>query len=337
MEFFAKEFGKAFIFKRIRPTIRSFFLKAGYDDVPYDLFGWLFYATLVMTYFAYIIFIYPRVSGKPPLTVLFTTFASWVAIQIFLIILIIIYLYFDLTIKIYVRTKEIEKILPDYLQVVSANLKGGLSFEKSLWTAIRPEFGVIAKEIIMVSKKVMTGNDLTEALVEFTNKYESPLLRRSFDLIVGEVESGGQIAYIVDKVIENIRKTKALKEEMSSQTLSYMIFIGVIVIFIAPGLFSLSYYLLSIMQSFSSKLSDANVQGLPINISSNAINTNDFRTFSILALISISFFSAMLVSIVEKGDIKGGLKYIPLFVISSMMFYLIFMLGLGQFFGSIKI
>ena len=49
MELFTKEFGKAFIFKKIRPKIRSFFLKAGYDDVPYGFFGWLFYVTLVMT------------------------------------------------------------------------------------------------------------------------------------------------------------------------------------------------------------------------------------------------------------------------------------------------
>ena len=39
METFTEEFGKAFIFKKIRPGIKSFFLKAGYDDVPYKFFG----------------------------------------------------------------------------------------------------------------------------------------------------------------------------------------------------------------------------------------------------------------------------------------------------------
>jgi len=335
METFTEEFGKAFIFKKIRPGIKSFFLKAGYDDVPYKFFGALFYITLVMTAVFYLVFVYPRLEGYLPASVLLITFVSWVVIQIAMITLVIVYLYFNLSIKIYKRTKDIEKILPDYLQVVSANLKGGLSFEKSLWSAIKPEFGVIAKEITMVSKKVMTGNDLAEALEEFTQKYDSPLLRRSFDLIIGEVDSGGEIALIVDKVIENIRKTKALKEEMSASTLTYMIFIGAIVILIAPGLFALSYHLLNIMAGFSSKLADVSFQGLPINISSKAINISDFRTFSVMALVSIALFSSMLLSIIEKGDIKGGLKYIPAFIIASIFFYVVFMFVLGIVFGNI--
>ena len=140
---------------------------------------------------------------------------------------------------------------------------------------------------------------------------------------------------IVDKVIENIRKTKALKEEMSASTLTYMIFIGAIVILIAPGLFALSYHLLNIMAGFSSKLADVSFQGLPINISSKAINISDFRTFSVMALVSIALFSSMLLSIIEKGDIKGGLKYIPAFIIASIFFYVVFMFVLGIVFGNI--
>jgi len=188
----------------------------------------------------------------------------------------------------------------------------------------------------MVSKKVMTGNDLTEALQEFIQKYDSPLLRRSFDLIIGEVDSGGEIAIIVDKVVENIRKTKALKEEMSASTLTYMIFIGAIVILIAPGLFALSYQLLKVMSGFGSRLADANMQNLPIHISGHAINIGDFRTFSILAILMISLFSSMLISIIEKGDIKGGVKYIPAFMISSMFFYFVFMAVLGTLFGGLS-
>ena len=239
------EFGKAFIFKRIRPGIRRFFLKAGYDDVPYSFFGWLFFITAAITALAYIIVFYPIISAYQTGSIFVITFLSWILVQGALITLAIIYLYFDLNIRIYRRTKELEKILPDYLQMVSANLKGGMSFEKSLWNAIKPEFGIISKEISIVYKKVMTGNDLTEALREFTEKYDSPILRRSFDLIISEVETGGKVSHIVDKVIENINKTKQLAQEMSAATLSYIIFIGAIVIVIAPALFALSYQLLT--------------------------------------------------------------------------------------------
>jgi archaeal flagellar protein FlaJ len=336
MAFFAEEFGKAFIFKSIRPKIRSFMMKAGYDDVPYENFGFFFYASLLITYLVYILSIYPRINaittGSSSMSVLLITFISWVLIQLIIIIVMVTYIYLDLNIKIYKRTKEIEKILPDYLQLVSSNLRGGLSFEKAVWAAIRPEFGVISKEITMVYKKVMTGNDLADALREFTNKYESPLLRRSFDLIIGEVESGGEIALIVDKVIENIRKTKALKEEMNASTLTYMIFIGAIVIIVAPGLFALSYYLLTIMAGFSSQLANMNTANMPIQFSPDSINPVDFKIFSTLTLMMASFFSALIVSLIEKGDIKGGIKYIPAFVVSSVVCYNIFLALFGVFF-----
>jgi pilus assembly protein TadC len=339
MVLFAEEFGKAFIFKKLRPKIRGFFLRAGYEDVPYELFGILFYISLIITAIIYILMVYPRISALAVdnnIVVFFLTFISWAIVQVLILFTIIIYLYFSTNITVYKRTKEIEKILPDYLQIVSSNLKGGLSFEKALWAAIKPEFGVIAKEITMVYKKVMTGNDLSDALREFTEKYDSPILRRSFDLIVGEVESGGQIANIVDRVIDNIRKTKALKEEMSASTLTYMIFIGAIVIFIAPALFGLSYYLLNVMIGFSTQLSGMNSANMPISFSADSIHPEDFKTFSIIAILTISFFSSLIVSLIEKGDLKGGIKYIPAFMVSSVIFYYIFLAAFGYFFGGIS-
>ncbi|MFA5797351.1 MAG: type II secretion system F family protein [Candidatus Woesearchaeota archaeon] len=320
---FAVEFGKAFIFKKIRSGIRSFFLKAGYDDVPYALFGWLFIITAIITGITYVIFVYPLLAEYTFISVFLLTFLSWIIVQGALVTLAIILLYFNLNIHIYKRTKELEYILPDYLQMVSANLKGGMSFEKSLWNAIKPEFGIISKEISIVYKKVMTGNDLTDALREFTNKYNSPLMRRSFDLIIGELETGGKISHIVDKVIENIIKTKQLSQEMSSATLSYIIFIGAIVMLVAPALFALSYHLLKVMIGFSSKLANVSSTALPISINALQMNPGDFRIFSILALVVISLFSSLIVSIIEKGDIRGGLKYIPMFIISSIVVYFI--------------
>ncbi len=163
MAFFAEEFGKAFVFKGIRPKIRSFMMKAGYDDVPYEMFGFLFYGSILVTYFVFILLVFPRikavVAGNSNVSMLMITFISWVIIQTIVLIMIVTYIYLSLNIKIYQRTKDIEKILPDYLQLVSSNLRGGLSFEKALWAAIRPEFGTISKEVTMVYKKVMTGND----------------------------------------------------------------------------------------------------------------------------------------------------------------------------------
>ncbi|MFP4119046.1 MAG: type II secretion system F family protein [Candidatus Woesearchaeota archaeon] len=341
------EFGKAFIPERfmgkpIRANLRNYLLKAGYNEVPYSFFGLLFLATAAITYFIFIPFIYPELQGMSMLAVFLLTFLLWAVIQLTLVTIVIFIVYFFINIKIYKRTKEIEDALPDFLVLVSTNLKGGLSLDKALWAGIRPEFGLLATEMTIVSKRVMTGSDLTEALNEFATKYDAPRVRRNFSLIIGEIESGGKIVTVIDKVIETMRKTKALKSEMTSSTLSYMIFIGVVVILVSPALFALSFQLLQIIMDFTSSLggslsggSGGGIAGMSMSsIDFNVqIDKNHFKRFSMMALGVIGICSSMIISIIEKGDIKGGLKYIPAFTISSIIVYLISMVLLQSVFG----
>ena len=65
------------------------------------------------------------------------------------------------------------------------------------------------------------------------------------------------------------------------------------------------------------------------------INPEDFKLFSMISILVISFFSSLIVSIVEKGDIKAGVKYIPIYIFGAMALYTIFMKVLGAVFAGI--
>jgi len=321
--------GKAFVPKRFRPDLRKYFLKAGYLSIPYKLFGILFYLTAVMTGIIYFMFIFKYAAEQNTIVLLIGTFISWAIIQIMLASIIISTIYFYTDLKIYDRTKQMEEVLPDFLQIVSSNLKGGMSFEKALWSAINRKFKVLSEEIGIAAKKVMTGEEIEVALEEFIEKYNSPMLKRSIELIISEVEGGGKISDIIDRVIYNLKQTKDLKEEMSASVLTYVIFITTIVILISPGLFALSYNLLIMIGTFMSKLSLGNLSStginMPLSFSGVSIDPNLFKTFSYAALGTIAIFSSMIVSIIQKGTIKGGIKFIPIFVASSLFFYWLFM------------
>jgi len=332
-----EEFGKAFVPEKIRPSIRKYLLKADINKVPYKFFGALFYLTAFITAIIYILFAYPFLARYSPFILLIFSFLSWVIVQLFLIALSIVLVYFYLDLKIYRRTKILEEKLPDFLQVVSSNLKGGMSFENSLWAAIKPRFSILANEIAEVSKKVITGYDVHDALVELSKKYNSPMLRRAVDLMISELESGGNVAELIDKIVENMKKTKHLKEDMAASATAYIIFISVIVVIIAPLLFSLSYSLLIIISNFLGKMSAATqrVQDLPFKFKEVIVDPEKFKIFSMSALSIISLFSSMIVSIVEKGNIKGGVKYIPLFLTGSILLYFIFMSVLQGLFSGL--
>lgn len=328
--------GRAIIIKRFRPDLRLYLLRAGYEEVPYSMFGLLFFLVAIIGYFLYFGFFYADLRAYTVAQFGFLTFITFAVIMFLLLFTVSVILYFFWNIKIYNRTKELELLLPDYLTLVSTNLKGGMSFENALWNAIKPEFGILANEIGLVSKRVMTGNEISEALVEFSMKYDSPTMRRNLQLLIGEVESGGKIVDTIDKVILNMKKTESLKKEMAASTVTYMIFIGMLVVFICPVLFALSLQLFSITSAFITNISSSVSTGAGgLTVGAPSVDKAEFRLFSIVAISIISLFSSMIIAVIEKGDLKSGLKYIPMFMISSLTIYFIAAGVFSYLFGSI--
>ena len=334
---FLEEFGKAFVPKKIIPNLRKYLLKAGFNEVPYKFFGALFYISALITTLIFITLIYPYLKGFSLFEIYIYSFLGWSLVQLFFATLFTLLVYFYLDLKIYFRTRKMEEQLPDFLQVLSANLKGGMTFERALWAAVKPRFNVLGSEMAKASKKVMTGYEISKALTELADKYDSLMLRRTVDLMISEVESGGNVANLIDRLVGNLKETKALKDEMSASAIAYVIFISVIVVVISPLLFALSFHLLILIVSFIGQLSSATqrVSALPFVFSKVNVDPEDFRLFSVMAIFVISFFSSLIVSIVEKGDMKGGVKYIPIYIFGAMALYTIFMKVLGALFSGI--
>ncbi len=329
-------FGKALVPKSQMLNLIKYSSSAGFKKPPYSFFSFLFFFSLLLTLFLFIYFdIFSLIAHFNFFLLGMSAFIFFLVSGLLISSVVMGGVYFYLNIKIYNRTQKIEEKLGDFLVIVSTNLKGGLSFEESLWSAIKPEFGILSEEMGYVSKKVMTGSSLKDALKEFSDKYDSPLLKRTFNIISGELESGGRVAYVLDDIIKNIRKTHRLKEEMSANTMTFTIFIGIIVMFISPLLFALAYNLLNVLIDVSGLVgtatSAADTDSLGFGgggFESMDVNPELFRTFSALALTIISLVSSMIISIIEKGDIKGGIKYLPFFIVVTLIMYFTFLNGL---------
>ena len=337
---FTEGVGRAFVFDRIRPHLREYFLKAGIVEVPYALFGKLFWVSLVPVA---LIFMFQEwryiVSLEQNVFVnLLLAFVFWLITHLIVIVLIILAVYFYLDLRIFNRTKKVEEMLPEFLNMVSENLKGGMAFENALWSSIKPEFGVLGDEMRLTAKKVITGLDVDKAIYLFTQRYESTTLRRSFDLIIQGVKGGGKAADVIDEVVDNLDQTRELKQDMEATNLSYVIFIAVISIIVAPGLFALSFQFLTVLKDVSEKVAEAETgDSTPgfIKLEKLSITPEEFMKFSEKAVLVITFFSALMVSIIQKGDIKGGVKYIPMMMISGYFMYRVLMVVGNAVFGGL--
>ncbi|MFP4402819.1 MAG: type II secretion system F family protein [Candidatus Woesearchaeota archaeon] len=339
---FAYEFGKSFIPDKIRPNLRKYLFKAGIVNEPYSFFGILFYFSLIFSisfYFLYIKLLLDQFVGLENITNIFLnfliTFSSIVLLNFLIIGFFIVIVYFFIDLIIYNRTKKLEEILPYFFDNLSANLKSGMSFDNALFMSIKPEFGILADEIAITAKKVMTGNDIELALEEFSKKYDSPMLKRSMELIINQLKEGGAVSDIIDKIAFNLKNTMELKQEIRTSVYSYVLFISIIVILISPVLFALSQNLFEIIKSVVNVLafSMGSTDAVGFSVSEITITKEVFNWFSFIALSIIAIFSSMIVSIIEKGDIKSGVKYIPMYFIGSHVVYLIASNVLGIVFG----
>ena len=339
------DFGKSFIFGRARTSIRQYFLIAGIDEVPYALFGTLFWLSLVPTVVIFFL-AWPLVSGffASAIADFMIAFLSWLVIHSLVIVAIFLAGCLYTKILIFNRVSKMEQVLSSFLRLVSENLQGGMIFERALWNSITPDFGVLAYEMRLSSKKVIVGISEEAALRSFTLKYDSTLIKRSFDLIIEGLKSGGKIALILDKIVDSIEEGKRLKDEMAATNLSYVIFISLIVVVVTPGLFTLGFQFLQMMEGVGEKLSDSNFEeagatGVSsiFSFSDLAVSPETFRSFSISAVALISILSSLMISLIHRGNILGGIVYLPFVTGATLIFYFIFMRVGDAIFGSLAI
>ena len=58
------------------------------------------------------------------------------------------------------RSTQVDKVLPDYLQLAAANVRAGMQLDRAMWYAAKPEFGILSKEMELASKRVFGGETL---------------------------------------------------------------------------------------------------------------------------------------------------------------------------------
>ncbi|MBN1275689.1 type II secretion system F family protein [Candidatus Woesearchaeota archaeon] len=328
---------------RNRQLLRKYLDKAGFEEadesvVSKNIFRIIIVACLVLSGGALII----ASMGKPGVkdSIVFLT-GLWTGIFAGLFVLAWVLLYIFLDIKIFKRTLEIEEVLPDFLQLASANISAGMPVDRALWFAVRPRFGILAKEIEDVAKSTVSGEDLRDALAKFTAKYDSVVLKRSINLLLEGMESGGEMAELLNKIALNIQETRILKKEMAANVMTYAIFIGFATVVAAPVLFGLAGQLLIIIQKIMGLMaaegagSGASTGMFSISLSGDSITLKDFRIFSVATLFVTSLFSSFIISIIRKGNVKEGAKYIPMFVLATLALYFLATWVLGFLLGGL--
>lgn len=235
--------------------------------------------------------------------------------------------YMWLVLKADKKSKFIESVLPDVLQLMSSNLRAGMTTDRALLLSAREEFGPFAVELNRLGKEISTGKEIDVALFDLATRIKSEKLEKTVFLLTSGIKSGGELSELLDQTANNLRRQKVVDEKIRSNVLMYVIFIFVAVGIGAPVLFGLSSYLVEVLTKNLSQIEipteGAITSSLPFALTTVSISVDFVIGFAILSLVTSSIMGALVLGLISKGAAKYGVRLIPVLVIVSVSIFFI--------------
>ena len=229
------------------------------------------------------------------------------------------------------RAAEVENVLPDALQLMSANIRAGMTVDRAILLAARPEFGILEEEIRRVGSKTVGGKPIKVALLEIKERIKSDILDKTVRLIIEGIESGGELAHLLEETANNIRITQSLRREIKASVTTYSIFIVFAAVLGAPMLYSLSLFFVEVTTRLWSPEMMGGIEitgstmggGLLSKAGSPQITAESLFWFAITSIAVTTFFGSLIIGLIQTGREKNGFKFIPMFLIGSIAIFLI--------------
>lgn len=240
--------------------------------------------------------------------------------------------YLLLYLKVEDRTRRIEEVLPDALQLVAANLRAGMTPYQALKLSARKEFGPFKEEIEHATALALGTESFSEALLSISRRVKSDMLERSMKLFTTAMRSGGHLAQLLEELSKDIAETRSLKKELVTNTKTYTMFILFTIIVGTPLLLAIAVHFVRIISEMHAPGSAVGF-GMSFLAGEIAITPEFLTRVSFVLLTVTSVLASMLMGVIQEGKSKLGLKYAPFVIIGSFAVFFTVRRLIGGFFG----
>jgi flagellar protein FlaJ len=234
------------------------------------------------------------------------------------------------------RTKRVEEVLPDFLFMIAANLRAGLTPFAAFQAAARPEFGPLEREIRVVATKTLGSISFTDALNQLTERIDSGILRRTVVFFEEGLKSGGRMAQLLETSAMEMRESEGLKKELVVSTRTYTLFLISILIFGLPLLLAISSQFLVTFSQIGSQLGQGEVSGITtITVPTMSIDAGFVGNIALAIIVGSSLLVSIFMGVIAEGKLLYGLKNFPLLALSSWVMFLLFRFVALSFIGQL--
>jgi hypothetical protein len=249
---------------------------------------------------------------------------------IFIIVALIIYniaTYLILYFKAESRSRAVEKVLPNLLHLVAANLNSGMTPFQAFRQASRPEFGILREEVDRAIALSLSTMQFHEALMDMSTRIKSQMLRDVIELFIEGMRTGGPLAVLLSDIAADITEELDLKKEVTARTRSYILFIAFIVVLGTPLLSAVSvHFIRTITELTEEVLKDIpeiqNVGG--ISFGQLTLSAEFIFAISIFNITVTALVASWLLAIISAGKDRYLIKYALVLVPLALILFFAF-------------
>jgi len=253
---------------------------------------------------------------------LFYRIESAPALALFMLIVVPLVRYIQLEMEIEGRRRSVEKVLPDLLRVIAANISAGLTPIVAVRTAAKPEFGIISKELKYLTARSMGTSSLEEIAEEIKKRVRSDMLDKVLLMFITSLRSGGDVVKALEASASDIQRIQELQEALVAQTTMYTTFVLFGIVITMPFLLAVSINVVGLMGGITASQQLSYVASY-MSIGVPVLSEGFISLISLVVLVGSSLTASILMGIIRTGSRIEGFRYfIPLMIASLAVFYI---------------
>lgn len=219
---------------------------------------------------------------------------------------------------LYLRAKEIEQNLPDFLRDVAESNRSGMPLITALTNASKSDYGALSQEMKIISSQISWGVAFEDALYKLAERVKSKMVRQAMLIIIESHKSGGNIADILETVSTDIRSLKKIETERRSKLKVYLVsmyfifllFLGILVV---------------LTKSFIPATPQLNEAAGLVGGSTSTVSEAEFKQFFFHLCIVQALFSGLVAGQMGEGNILSGIKHSVAMILITLVIFQFFL------------
>ncbi|HAR95150.1 MAG TPA: type II secretion protein F [Deltaproteobacteria bacterium] len=219
--------------------------------------------------------------------------------------------------------KDIEKRLPDFLRDVAEAGRFGMTLADAIVVASMGRYGKLTPEIKKMAAQIEWGVPAGETLRLFSERVNTPLVRRVVTIVVKASDAGGSVADVLSMVAHDTKEEQYSAAERNLQMSTYLavIYISFFVFLVTIIILNLTF-LPKIRIAGTNVAAAAEAAGIEGGVGGASLDVSAIPAIQIcffLAVMAHAIGDGIMAGVLQTGSVADGMRHSVILLILGFL------------------